>query len=361
MKKRKFLIDLNFITVFLIIIIIISTAIIAIVGYNLNKTIAVTSSNIASINEIEDKSTGSVEGNIEENTQNTENTFSQSQQINSTNNVNISSQNQQENAGNIPSQNQQENAGNISNQTQQGNIKNENQIEQNTGNTNQTNNNENKQNNANSQNGVIYLTFDDGPSANITPKILDILKENNIKASFFLVNYSDSNEKLVQREVNEGHTVGIHGYSHEYSKIYRSKDSYLKNIYALQEKIKKSTSITTMYTRFPGGSSNTISRRYHKGIMTDLTKELLNRGFKYYDWNICAEDAGSAKNANDVYNYVVKYLSKKHGNMVLMHDFASNKKGLEALPKIIKYAKQNGYTFEAINDDTPMFAQHVNN
>ena len=95
--------------------------------------------------------------------------------------------------------------------------------------------------------------------------------------------------------------------------------------------------------------------------MTDLTKELLNRGFKYYDWNICAEDAGSAKNANDVYNYVVKYLSKKHGNMVLMHDFASNKKGLEALPKIIKYAKQNGYTFEAINDDTPMFAQHVNN
>ena len=346
MKKIKFLIDLNFITVFLIIIIIISTAIIAIVGYNLNKTIAVTSSNIASINEIEDKSTGRVEGNIEENTQNT---FSQSQRINSTNNVNI------------PSQNQQENAGNISNQTQQGNIKNENQIVQNTGNTDLTNNNKNKQNNPNSQNGVIYLTFDDGPSANITPKILDILKENNIKASFFLVNYSDSNEKLVQREVNEGHTVGIHGYSHEYSKIYRSKDSYLKNIYTLQEKIKKSTGITTMYTRFPGGSSNTISRRYHKGIMTDLTKELLNRGFKYYDWNICAEDAGSAKNANDVYNYVVKYLSKKHGNMVLMHDFASNKKGLEALPKIIKYAKQNGYTFEAINDDTPMFAQHVNN
>ena len=196
MKKRKFLIDLNFITVFLIIIIIISTAIIAIVGYNLNKTIAVTSSNIASINEIEDKSTGRVEGNIEENTQNT---FSQSQRINSTNNVNIPSQNQQENAGNISNQTQQENAGNISNQTQQGNIKNENQIEQNTGNTKQTNNNKNKQNNPNSQNGVIYLTFDDGPSANITPKILDILKENNIKASFFLVNYSNSNEKLVQR------------------------------------------------------------------------------------------------------------------------------------------------------------------
>ena len=209
--------------------------------------------------------------------------------------------------------------------------------------------------------GVIYLTFDDGPSSTITPKVLDILKKEKVKATFFVLNYSKSNEKYIKRIVKEGHTIGVHGYSHEYSKIYRSKDSYLKNIYTLQEKIKKSTGITTMYTRFPGGSSNTISRRYHKGIMTDLTKELLNRGFKYYDWNICAEDAGSAKNANDVYNYVVKYLSKKHGNMVLMHDFASNKKGLEALPKIIKYAKQNGYTFEAINDDTPMFAQHVNN
>ena len=248
---------------------------------------------------------------------------------------------------------------------------------------NNTNNSENKQTETNTQNntnnaekkeekketkpdskndaGVIYLTFDDGPSVNITPKILDILKKENIKATFFVINYSDKNEDLVKREVQEGHTIGIHGYSHEYSKIYKSKDTYLKNVYDLQAKIEKSTGVKTMYTRFPGGSSNTVSRKYCKGIMTDLTKELLAKGFKYYDWNVCAEDAGSAKSAKDVYNYTVKNLSKKRGNMVLMHDFSGAKKTLEALPDIIKYAKKNGYKFAAINDSTPMYAQHVNN
>ena len=115
--------------------------------------------------------------------------------------------------------------------------------------------------------------------------------------------------------------------------------------------------------RFPGGSSNTVSRRYCRGIMTKLTKEVVKKGFTYFDWNVCAEDAGSAKNATQVYNYVVKYLSKtrKKGNMVLMHDFYSNKKGLKALPKIIKYAKKHGYKFAKVDDNTPMYAQHVNN
>ena len=176
-----------------------------------------------------------------------------------------------------------------------------------------------------------------------------------------MLNYSKSNEKYIKRIVKEGHTIGIHGYSHAYSKIYKSRSAFLDNVYTLQEKIKKSTGVSTRYIRFPGGSSNTISRRYKRGIMTDLTKAMLGRGFKYYDWNVCAEDAGSAKNATQVYNYVVRNLSKKRGNMVLMHDFYSNKKGLEALPRIIKYAKQHGYTFAAIDDNTPMYAQHVNN
>ena len=222
-----------------------------------------------------------------------------------------------------------------------------------------TKQNENKTDN--SYKGVIWLTFDDGPSANITPKVLDILKKENIKATFFVINYSESNEHLVKRVVEEGHSIGIHGYSHEYSKIYKSKETFMNNVYTLQERIQKSTGVKTMYTRFPGGSSNTVSRKYCKGIMTELTKEMLSKGFKYYDWNISSGDAGGAKTSKDIYNNVTKNLSKKRGNMVLMHDFGGNKKGLEALPDIIKYAKQNGYTFASIDDNTPMYAQKVNN
>lgn len=209
--------------------------------------------------------------------------------------------------------------------------------------------------------GVIYLTFDDGPSSTSTPKILDILKEENVKATFFILNYSKANEKYVKREVEEGHTIGIHGYSHEYSKIYKSKEAYFNNIYSLQKKIKESTGVTTMYTRFPGGSSNTVSRHYSKGIMKALTKEMLAKGFKYYDWNISSGDAGGAKSSKDVYKNVTKNLNKKKQNMVLMHDFSNNKKTIGALKDVIKYAKKKGFTFMPVDDETPLFAQHVNN
>ena len=278
----------------------------------------------------------------------------------------------QKNSGDIQFTNVTENQGNIqienevvnnTNVNETNNVENSNVLnEENNKNTEQQKNENNKKNkSSNSVNGVIFLTFDDGPSSNITPKVLDILKKEDVKATFFVLNYSQANEHLIQRIVNEGHTIGIHGYSHEYSKIYKSKDAFLNNVYTLQEKIKKSTGVTTMYMRFPGGSSNTVSRHYKKGIMTELSKEMLKRGFKYFDWNVSSGDAGGAKNAKKVYKNVTKNLSKKRGNMVLMHDFASNKKGLEALPKIIKYAKEHGYTFSAINDNTPMYGQHINN
>ena len=91
--------------------------------------------------------------------------------------------------------------------------------------------------------GVIYLTFDDGPSTTITPKILDILKQKGVKATFFILNYNAQGEELIKREIAEGHTVGIHGYSHDYNTIYQSVDSYMNNIKTLQDKIKASTRI----------------------------------------------------------------------------------------------------------------------
>lgn len=208
--------------------------------------------------------------------------------------------------------------------------------------------------------GTIYLTFDDGPSTNITPKILNVLKEKNVKATFFILNYNSEGEKLVKREVEEGHTVAIHGYSHEYKKIYKSVDGYMKNITKLQEKIKKSTGYDATIIRFPGGSSNTISR-YNPGIMTKLTKEVVEKGYRYFDWNVSSGDAGDVKTADAVYKNVTKGLSKKRINVVLMHDFSGNKKTLKALPKIIDYAIENGYKFSNITTNTPMVTHKVNN
>jgi len=209
-------------------------------------------------------------------------------------------------------------------------------------------------------NGVIYLTFDDGPSLDITPKILDILHDENVKATFFIINYGTDKEHIVQREVNEGHSIGIHGYSHNYKKIYQSEEIYMENLTKLQSKIKDSTSVTTYITRFPGGSSNTVSR-YNPKIMTRLTKEVINRGFKYYDWNVGSGDAGDVKTKEGVYNNVTNGIKPNRDNIVLMHDFSGNTKTLNALRDIIRFGKEHGYRFEGIKEDTKMVTHNVNN
>ena len=211
-----------------------------------------------------------------------------------------------------------------------------------------------------SNKGVIYLTFDDGPSSNITPKVLDILKQKGVKATFFILNYGSEGEKLVQREYNEGHTIGIHGYSHEYSEIYKSEDAYMANITKLQEKIKKSTGYNATITRFPGGSSNTVSR-FNPGIMSRLTRLVTQKGYRYFDWNVSSGDAGGTTTSEGVYNNVINGLSKSKQNVVLMHDFGSNTKLLGALGDIIDYGKANGYTFSRITESTPMVTHGVNN
>ncbi len=212
----------------------------------------------------------------------------------------------------------------------------------------------------NGQKGVIYLTFDDGPSTSITPKILDILKKKNVKATFFILNYDGAKEEIVKREVNEGHTVAIHGYSHNYKEIYKSEEIYMQNIRKLQDKIKKSTGYNATITRFPGGSSNIVSR-YNPGIMSRLTKTVLDNGYKYFDWNVSSGDAGEAKSSSDVYYNVVSNLSKSRSNVVLMHDFNGNTKTLNALEDIIDYGISNGYTFGKITESTAMVTHSVNN
>jgi len=209
--------------------------------------------------------------------------------------------------------------------------------------------------------GVIYLTFDDGPSANTTPKILDTLKEKGVNATFFIINYNEANEHLVKRAIDEGNAIGIHGYSHDYKVLYASVEACYQNIIKLQEKIEKTTGKKIMITRFPGGSSNTVSRKYCKGIMTDISQKLLKEGFKYYDWNVASGDSGDVKTADAVYNNVTKGIKPDRNNIVLMHDFSGNNKTVEALPRIIDWGLANGYRFEVITTDTEMITQKIQN
>ena len=208
-------------------------------------------------------------------------------------------------------------------------------------------------------NKVIYLTFDDGPSYTVTASILDILKEENVKATFFVINHSDDLNYLIKREFDEGHTVALHSYTHNYGQIYTSVDAYFEDLEAIKNKVKSITGVDSNIIRFPGGSSNTVSS-FNPGIMTTLANEVGNRGYIYFDWNVSSGDAGGAYTASEVYNSVIGNLNDRT-NIVLMHDFESNYKTLNALRDIITYGKNNGYTFARITEATPKIRHGINN
>lgn len=209
--------------------------------------------------------------------------------------------------------------------------------------------------------GTICLTFDDGPSSNITPKVLDILKEKNIKATFFVLNFSDDKNGIIKREVEEGNSLGLHGYLHAYNEVYKSEQSAVDNFIRIQARVKEVTGVNSTLIRFPGGSSNTVSEKYEKGLMSRLTQRMIKEGFRYFDWNVSAEDAGLAHSSDDVYNFTMKEIKPGRTNVVLMHDFASNQKMIDVLPRIINDAINQGYKFEAITDKTDSVIHNVQN
>ena len=205
--------------------------------------------------------------------------------------------------------------------------------------------------------GSIYLTFDDGPNEGTTNKILDILKEEGVKATFFVT--MNGPDYLIKRMYDEGHTVALHTASHNYSYIYSSVDNYYNDLYKISDRVKRITGNDSKIIRFPGGSSNTTSRNYKKGIMTELTNLVLNDGYRYFDWNVDAMDASSARTSSDVYYNVTSNLNGDRANVVLMHDIKSITVG--ALRNIIKYGKESGYSFKAIDMNTKMVRHSVSN
>ena len=205
--------------------------------------------------------------------------------------------------------------------------------------------------------GTIYLTFDDGPHYGTTNVILDILKEENVKATFFVTGKGP--DDLIKREYDEGHTVALHTFSHDYQTVYQSVDAYFNDLTKVHDRVAAITGYDSRIIRFPGGSSNTISRHYQEGIMSTLTKEVIEKGYYYYDWNISSGDAGEYKDSGSIINQVTRNLSKDRTNMVLMHDIKPYTR--DALRQIIKYGKEHGYHFDKITPGTKMIKQRVNN
>ena len=204
----------------------------------------------------------------------------------------------------------------------------------------------------------VCLTFDDGPSKT-TPAVLAALDSAGVHGTFFVV-ATDYNEKylpLLTQAAAAGHQIALHSASHEYSDIYRSSAAYWKDIALLKERIAPYVDAESIrYLRFPGGSTNTVSRRYGgKGLMQQLKTEVEQRGWQWVDWNVCAEDAvGGHPSADTIYRNVVRETGEQTHCVVLMHDSATTRTTAEALPDIIRWYTDNGYTFLTVAEALPL-------
>lgn len=201
---------------------------------------------------------------------------------------------------------------------------------------------------------TIYLTFDDGPSSQ-TEKILDILKENDIKATFFVVGQTSRlAQDMMKRIVDEGHTLGIHTYSHDYKKIYASVDAYLEDFNRIYQWIYEVTGVYPQVFRFAGGSVN----GYNRSICTELFAEMDRRGFVHYDWNSVNGDAEGVDYTVD--EMVGKALNQVGVNRVilLMHDSVYKAKTVEALQAIIDGYRNAGYSFDRLTPEVKTITFH---
>ena len=204
----------------------------------------------------------------------------------------------------------------------------------------------------------VCLTFDDGPSKT-TPAVLDALDAAGVHSTFFVVatGYNEKYLPLLTQAAAAGHQIALHSASHEYSDIYRSSAAYWKDIALLKERIAPYVDTENIrYLRFPGGSTNTVSRRYGgKGLMQQLKTEVEQRGWQWVDWNVCAEDAvGGHPSADTIYRNVVRETGEQTHCVVLMHDSATTRTTAEALPDIIRWYTDNGYAFLTVAEALPL-------
>lgn len=212
----------------------------------------------------------------------------------------------------------------------------------------------------NSSGKTVYLTFDDGPSKN-TPKVLEVLRNYGVKATFFVIDGKGYN-KYMKDIVNEGHAIGLHSETHDYKKIYSSLDAYLKDLSNIAKIVKDETGVDSRIVRFPGGSSNTVSKKYCRGIISKSAQRVHNMGYEYFDWNC---DSGDAAGNNVPVSKLVENIKISNPGssrvIVLMHDAGNKSTTPQALPQIIEYFKSKGYSFGVLTEKvTPVHHKIAN-
>lgn len=196
---------------------------------------------------------------------------------------------------------------------------------------------------------VVYLTFDDGPANIVTNKILDTLKEKDIKATFFVIGDKiGGREEILKRIYEEGHTIGLHTYTHKFKKIYRSEDSFMKEMDLTRKEVKRVLNIDATAIRFPAGSKPHLN--------DSLLEKLHQQGYKIYDWNASLSDGLNYNTSSDkLYREATKVVGKSTHVVLLLHCDQPNINTCKALPKIIDYYKEQGYEFKPIKEETPEF------
>lgn len=204
---------------------------------------------------------------------------------------------------------------------------------------------------------IVYLTFDDGPGK-YTGELLDILAQYNVKATFFVTGANPDYYDQIGRAFREGHSIGIHSYTHVYENIYSGEDAYFSDLNQTQALIQSQTGYTTTLIRFPGGSSNTVSN-FNPGIMTSLTKAVTDMGYQYFDWNVLSGDAGETTDPYTIAWNVCSGMASNSVSVVLQHDIKSY--SVAAVEMIIKWGLENGYTFLPLNSTSPTAHHGVNN
>ncbi len=208
---------------------------------------------------------------------------------------------------------------------------------------------------------IAYLTFDDGPSEH-TEEILRILTEKEAVATFFVKNNGNYMDKL-EPIIKQGSALAMHTYSHDYKQIYSSVDAYFEDLYEIEKVIFEKTGVSPKIMRLPGGSSNEISKKYCKGVVTDIVARLNDEGYIYFDWNVDSRDASSDKDksAAALINNIKNATRDNRVINVLMHDTNDKKTTVEALPEIIDYLRAEGYSFMTLSPTSTLIQHSVNN